>query len=99
MVEGWVSLLALCDPIPAAWDKELAKTARCFPNKLANNFAAINTAFNIFTDICFATIPIPMLWALQMKLRIRIYLIVIFSLGYMYVKPTANRFYKLLLWS
>jgi hypothetical protein len=83
MIESWVSLLAFCNPIKAHWDKEASKTAKCYSRDLVNVFAAMNTAFNIFTDVCFATIPIPMLWALQTKLRVRLYLIAIFNLGYM----------------
>lgn len=40
------------------------------------------TAFNITTDVFFATIPIPMIWGLQMKRRVRLYLIGVLSLGY-----------------
>lgn len=42
-------------------------------------------AFNIFTDVLFATFPVPIIWTLQMKLRTRLYLIGILSLGYMCV--------------
>ncbi|KPM34582.1 hypothetical protein AK830_g11994 [Neonectria ditissima] len=40
-------------------------------------------AFNIFTDVLFATFPVPIIWTLQMKLRTRLYLIGILSLGYL----------------
>lgn len=40
------------------------------------------TAFNIFTDVLFASIPIPIIWKLQMKRKVRLYLIGILSLGY-----------------
>lgn len=43
----------------------------------------LDLAFNIFTDVCFATLPIPIIWVLQMKLRTRVYLIVVLSLGYL----------------
>ncbi|KFH40946.1 hypothetical protein ACRE_083560 [Hapsidospora chrysogenum ATCC 11550] len=85
MIESWVSLLAFCDPVKAHWDRDAMKTAKCYPRELANTFAAMNTAFNIFTDVAFATIPIPMLWALHTKRRVRIYLIAIFNLGYITV--------------
>ncbi|KAG8353869.1 hypothetical protein FVEN_g8129 [Fusarium venenatum] len=39
-------------------------------------------AFNIFTDIAFATLPVPLIWSLKMPLKTRIYLIIILSLGY-----------------
>lgn len=37
---------------------------------------------NMFTDICFATIPIPIIMGLQMKQKTRMYLIFVLSLGY-----------------
>lgn len=90
MIESWVSLLAFCDPVKAHWDRDAMKTAKCYPRELTNTFAAMNTAFNIFTDIAFATIPIPMLWALHTKRRVRIYLIAIFNLGYVYVHAVVT---------
>jgi len=42
-------------------------------------------ACNMFTDVCFATLPIPIIWRLQMKRRTRIYLVGVFSLGYIAV--------------
>lgn len=39
-------------------------------------------AFNIFTDVLFATLPVPIIWRLQMKTKIRLYLIGVLSLGY-----------------
>lgn len=44
---------------------------------------------NIFTDVAFATVPVPVIWGLQMKKRTRIYLIAIFSLGYVYESNLA----------
>ncbi|KAH8891502.1 hypothetical protein GQ53DRAFT_648621 [Thozetella sp. PMI_491] len=81
-VIGWVSLIAYCNPIKAHWDTVAFKTAKCYPRDTLNAFASLNTGLNIFTDICFATLPIPMLWSLQMKRRIKYYLIAIFNLGY-----------------
>ena len=40
---------------------------------------------NIITDIMCATLPIPIIWKLRMRLRTRVYLTIIFSLGYVYV--------------
>jgi hypothetical protein len=39
-------------------------------------------AFNVFTDVLFATLPIPIIWRLQMKTKVRLYLIGVLSLGY-----------------
>lgn len=40
-------------------------------------------AFNIITDLILALLPVPIIWALQMKQRVRIYVIGILSLGYL----------------
>lgn len=85
MVESWISILAFCDPIAAQWDRKLLKTARCWPVEVFRVFPLLNTGCNMFTDICFATLPIPIIWRLRMKRRTRLYLIGVFSLGYLAV--------------
>ncbi|KNG83906.1 hypothetical protein ANOM_008131 [Aspergillus nomiae NRRL 13137] len=72
-----------CKPMQAHWDTRI-EDAKCYPVHLFVIFALINTltAFNIFTDVLFATIPIPIVWNLRMKRRVRMYLIGVFSLGY-----------------
>ncbi|KAJ5921108.1 hypothetical protein N7466_009434 [Penicillium verhagenii] len=62
-----------------------APGSHCYPVKLFVTFALINTAFNIFTDVFFATIPIPIIWTLKMTRKVRLYLIGILSLGYIAV--------------
>ncbi|KAL5356291.1 hypothetical protein BJX96DRAFT_162360 [Aspergillus floccosus] len=73
-----------CRPMQAHWDTRI-KDAKCYSLHLFVVFALINTSFNIFTDVLFATIPIPIVWNLQMKRRVRFYLIGVFSLGYIAV--------------
>lgn len=48
------------------------------------------TAFNIFTDVLFATIPIPIIWILKMSRKVRLYLIGILSLGYVSVSHSST---------
>nr|XP_036582589.1 uncharacterized protein CTRU02_07633 [Colletotrichum truncatum]KAF6791293.1 integral membrane protein [Colletotrichum truncatum] len=43
------------------------------------------SAFNIFTDVILAMLPVPIVWNLQMKLKTRLYFIGILSLGYLAV--------------
>ncbi|KAM7210321.1 hypothetical protein V8F06_014297 [Rhypophila decipiens] len=85
MVESWISILAFCDPIAAHWDRKVLKTARCWPMEVFRVFPLLNTGCNMFTDICFATLPIPIIWRLKIGRRTRIYLIGVFSLGYVAV--------------
>ncbi|GKT85827.1 integral membrane protein [Colletotrichum tofieldiae] len=82
-IMAWLSFFLYCTPLEGYWNKSLKPT--CYNLKLFVNFALVNTAFNIFTDVCFATLPIPIIWVLQMKLRTRIYLIGVLSLGYLAV--------------
>ncbi len=76
-----------CDTVAGNWDFMAAKW--CYPITLFITFGLVNTGFNIFTDVLFATFPIPIIWGLQMKQKVRIYLIVILSLGYLYVARSS----------
>ncbi|KAB8275318.1 hypothetical protein BDV30DRAFT_236687 [Aspergillus minisclerotigenes] len=78
---GAMTFFLHCKPMQAHWDKGI-EDAKCYSVHLFVVFALINTSFNIFTDILFATIPIPIVWHLRMKRRVRMYLIGVFSLGY-----------------
>ncbi|KAL0944829.1 uncharacterized protein CTRU02_202716 [Colletotrichum truncatum] len=79
-IMAWLSFFLYCTPLEGYWNKSLKP--KCYSIRLFVDFALVNTAFNIFTDVCFATLPIPIIWVLQMKLRTRVYLIVVLSLGY-----------------
>lgn len=48
-------------------------------------------AINIATDLLFATLPIPILWNLQVSVRTRIGLVSVLSLGYF---AAATAIYK-----
>lgn len=50
--------------------------------QLTNFTSFLLAAANILTDIAFASLPVPIIWQLQMKKRVRIYLVGILSLGY-----------------
>ncbi len=39
-------------------------------------------ACNIFTDVVLGALPVPIIWGLKMKLRVRLYVIAILNLGY-----------------
>ena len=65
------------------WDKTIEP--ECYPIQLFITFGLINTSFNIFTDVVLATLPVPIVWNLQMRRRVRISVIGILSLGYLSV--------------
>jgi hypothetical protein len=76
-----------CDTVAGNWD--YANARGCYSLDLYVKFGLINTSFNIFTDVLFAVFPIPIIWTLQMKRKLRIYLVAILSLGYLYVHLTC----------
>lgn len=75
-----------------AWPTQVSPTTKSPPNcprwrsrestQGKRGLTGADPAFNIFTDICFATLPVKIIWELQMKKRKRIYLILMLSLGY-----------------
>ncbi|KAF2786396.1 hypothetical protein K505DRAFT_318523 [Melanomma pulvis-pyrius CBS 109.77] len=72
----------------AAWNSALRPppfgtgTAKCYSNNVFRNLGMMNSAFNIITDVLFATLPIPLIWSLQLNTRTKISLIAILSLGW-----------------
>lgn len=72
-----------CTPMAGFWNPALKP--QCYSLQLFITFALVNTSFNIFTDVLFASFPIPIIWSLQMKRKLRIYLVGILSLGYLWV--------------
>ncbi|WXC61775.1 hypothetical protein SNK03_007648 [Fusarium graminearum] len=79
-VEAWLSFILFCNPVARQWDRSLEGS--CYPISMFIAFGLANSAFNIFTDIAFASLPIPLIWSLKMPLKTRIYLIIVLSLGY-----------------
>ncbi|KXJ87860.1 hypothetical protein Micbo1qcDRAFT_123999, partial [Microdochium bolleyi] len=77
---SWVEWFLVCNPLPGFWDKSIK--AECIPQNIHKGFALFNTASNMLTDVAFATLPVPVIWQLQMKKKLRVYLIIILSLGY-----------------
>jgi len=77
---------------PKCYNKELYRDFGLFNagefsipamNEIQGLLLMIQTACNITTDILFATLPIPLIWSLQLQRRMRIYLIAILSGGYL----------------
>ncbi|KAK8061881.1 Integral membrane protein [Apiospora phragmitis] len=88
------SLLAIYRPIEANWNKDVfsfitsSKLAldgiiMLIYKQIFYKFTAFfNLGSNMFTDICFASIPIPILWKLNLPRQTRTYLVGVLSLGY-----------------
>ncbi|CAG9945742.1 unnamed protein product [Clonostachys rosea f. rosea IK726] len=80
---AWFSFFLFCRPMAKYWDPSIEGS--CYSVSLFVKFGLINTAFNIFTDVAFATLPIPIVWLLKMPLKTRLYLVGVLSLGYVAV--------------
>lgn len=77
-------LFVYCNPYSGWWEFQWLNPfdPRCYDFNLFLNLTYWNIACNVFTDICLGTLPIPIIWNLQMKLRLRLYVIGILNLGY-----------------
>ena len=45
----------------------------------------VSCVVNIFTDISYALLPIPIIWRVKLPMRVRMYLIAVLSLGWVAV--------------
>ncbi|VUC27350.1 unnamed protein product [Clonostachys rosea] len=82
-IEAWLTIFLFCKPLPRYWDSSIQ--GKCYSLSLFAKFGLANTAFNIFTDVAFATLPVPIIWTLKMPVKTRLYLIGVLSLGYVAV--------------
>jgi hypothetical protein len=80
-----------CKPMEGSFNQSIH--AKCYSIQLFVAFSIFNTSCNMFTDVMCATLPIPIIWALNMKLRTRIYLVIVLSLGYITVGMGAVKAY------
>ncbi|PVH82004.1 hypothetical protein DL98DRAFT_514370 [Cadophora sp. DSE1049] len=76
------TIMFSCIPIRASWDRASEPNAKCFSLDTFTNIGLFNSIVNIVTDVLFASLPIPIVWKLQVNLRTKISLIGILSLGY-----------------
>ncbi|KAF2675877.1 hypothetical protein K458DRAFT_482124 [Lentithecium fluviatile CBS 122367] len=82
------TLIFQCLPVEAIWNLPLRPPpfgtgdAVCYSNTTFRNLGLMNSSFNIITDVLFATIPIPLIWQLQLNIRTKISLIAVLSLGW-----------------
>ncbi|CAL3967960.1 unnamed protein product [Diplocarpon coronariae] len=76
------TILFSCIPIRANWDRAGEPDAKCFSTNTFTYIGMSNSVVNILTDVLFASLPIPIVWNLQVNIRTKISLIMIMSLGY-----------------
>ncbi|PVH72145.1 hypothetical protein DL98DRAFT_470789 [Cadophora sp. DSE1049] len=75
-------LFFLCRPIDYCWNRFFYPGGgTCLPTSIIATFGLIYSAVGMLVDWVFALIPIPMLWGINLKTRVKISVIVILSLG------------------
>ncbi|KAH9903519.1 hypothetical protein F4778DRAFT_780906 [Xylariomycetidae sp. FL2044] len=80
-------LFVYCKPFSGWWEFQWMNPfdPRCAPFTTFLNLTYFNISCNIFTDICLGALPVPVIMSLQMKRRVRYYVIAIMNLGYVAV--------------
>lgn len=73
-----------CQPLPRNWDLAL-KDGQCVTPKVFGQWGMVSCVVNIFTDISYALLPIPIIWPVKLPMRVRMYLIAVLSLGWVAV--------------
>ncbi|MCJ1449297.1 MAG: hypothetical protein MMC23_009817 [Stictis urceolatum] len=73
-----VILLAQCRPIRAFWDKT---AGTCWDPRILNDVNYFQVAYSILSDVICSFLPIPILWKVQMKMRMKIAIWGLMSLG------------------
>ncbi|KAF4835479.1 hypothetical protein CGCSCA4_v012630 [Colletotrichum siamense] len=83
-IQAIVWLFVYCTPYSGWWEFQWMNPfdPRCHDFNIFLNLTYWNISCNIFTDVCLGALPIPIIWSLKMKLRVRIYVIAILNLGY-----------------
>ncbi|KAL0635210.1 hypothetical protein Q9L58_005856 [Maublancomyces gigas] len=71
-----------CSPISAAWKHDPSIPSTCITK---NTYHYVNAVNNTITDILLLVLPIPVLLQLRLSMRAKLGLIVMFSMGFVYV--------------
>ncbi|KAJ5870824.1 hypothetical protein N7455_005765 [Penicillium solitum] len=91
MMSTFIIEILACIPVEEAWSRWKGEsTVLCYDN---TSFWWAHSAINIATDLWLIGLPIPMLLGLQLKTRKRIYLVLMFSIGIVWVQPPVNSCY------
>ncbi|CAI7565222.1 unnamed protein product [Penicillium viridicatum] len=73
--------LSICRDVAALWDPKVAVTTTCGNMQAVIKYAYYSNTFNSATDLFLAVFPTVVFWNLNLKLRIKISLIGLLSLG------------------
>lgn len=77
-------LFVYCTPYSGWWEFQWMNPfdPRCHDFNVFVDLVYWNISCNIMTDVCLGALPVPIIWHLKMKLRVRLYVIGILNLGY-----------------
>ncbi|KAG8167217.1 hypothetical protein KVR01_002906 [Diaporthe batatas] len=70
-----------CDPVAALWDPALRPTAKCWDPAVNANYGIFGAAWGCAFDMILATMPISLIWKLQLSLRKRLGIIALLGSG------------------
>lgn len=79
-----------CSPISAAWNHDPSIPSTCITK---NTYHYVNAVNNTITDILLLVLPIPVLLQLRLSMRAKLGLIVMFSMGFVYVPYYLSLFF------
>ncbi|KAI3571540.1 hypothetical protein IWW34DRAFT_811090 [Fusarium oxysporum f. sp. albedinis] len=82
-----ILVLVMCVPLAGVWDPKV--DAKCVPHITVMWW--FNGVFNSIGDLFILTLPIPVLWRLQLPRRQKAYLLFVFSLGFLTVGISIAR--------
>ncbi|KAF2234782.1 hypothetical protein EV356DRAFT_532582 [Viridothelium virens] len=75
---------AQCRPVTFLWDKlnpHVGYAGKCWSPDVQKNYGYFQGAFSSASDLALAIFPVPIIWKLQMKLRVKLGLAAVLSLG------------------
>lgn len=77
-----VTAFTICRPLAYNWDKYIPNGTCGGPNDL-NNYYLSTAIVNLLIDVFVVTLPMPLLWGLQLAMSRKIALMFIFGMGFL----------------
>lgn len=80
----WILVLSQCRPVSYRWNQyyfDPSIEGKCFSSTTVVNLGYAFSALDIFYNVFFGLIPIPMLWHVQTTWRTKIPIFIVLSLG------------------
>ncbi|KAL4784113.1 hypothetical protein BJX76DRAFT_348035 [Aspergillus varians] len=93
-VAAVVAVLAFCIPTESIWDTAITPNW-CMKGETQLGIGLVQASFNAFTDIIFGLLPAYSFWKLQMPLRRKIGLMMLFGVGIFGCIITSIKAYQL----